>query len=105
MVASAIKLLSGLVVTLVIVNPAVSASQASQNILHITGRIVADPCVVSPVQHAIELSCLQNGKMQTRNISYRTASGPTPVKTGEADLSIKYLDPARKLAIIQLDYY
>lgn len=105
MVASAVKLLSGLALALFVITPALSATQVSENVLHITGRIVADPCVVSPAQQTIQVSCYQNGKMQARNVSYRAASGVTPVNTGDADISMKYLDPQRKLAILQVDYH
>lgn len=104
MIASAIKLLSGLAVVLSVSTPALSATQSNQSVLQITGRIVDDPCVISPRQQAIEVSCYQHGKMQTRNVSYRAASGVAPVNAGGTDISMRYLDPEKKRAIIQVSY-
>lgn len=104
MIASAIKLLSGLAVVLSVSTPALSATQSNQSVLQIIGRIVDDPCVVSPRQQALEISCYQQGKMQTRNVSYRAASGAVPVNAAGMDISMRYLDPEKKRAIIQLSY-
>lgn len=104
MIASAIKLLSGLAVVLSVSTPALSATQLNQGVIQITGQIVDDPCVVSPRQQTLEISCYQQGKMQSRNVSYRAASGVAPVNAAGMDISMRYLDPEKKRAIIQVSY-
>ena len=105
MITSAVKYLSGLSLALLFLTPAVSATTENAAVLRIVGRIVEDPCVISPQQQAIQFSCYQNGKMRNRNISYQAASADAPVDVGVADLSMKYLTPQRKLAILQVDYH
>jgi len=104
MVTSAIKYLSGLSVTLLFLAPALSATLENAAVIKIVGRVVEDPCVISPQQQAVQFTCYQAGEMHSRNVSYQTVSDGATVNVGVADLSMKYLTPERKLAILEVNY-
>lgn len=104
MVTSAIKYLSGLSVTLLFLAPALSATLENAAVIKIVGRVVEDPCVISAQQQAVQFTCYQAGEMHSRNVSYQAVSDGATVNVGVADLSMKYLTPERKLAILEVNY-
>lgn len=104
MVTSAIKYLSGLSVTLLFLAPALSATLENAAVIKIVGRIVEDPCVISAQQQVVQFTCYQAGEMHSRNVSYQAVGDGATVNVGVADLSMKYLTPERKLAILEVNY-
>ena len=72
--------------------------------LYITGRIVEDPCVITPDAGAISMPCPENDKMRTRQVSYaQAAKGATPF-ADRAMISMNYLNPQKTIAVLQVDY-
>jgi type 1 fimbria pilin len=99
------KLLSGLSLALMLCLPSFFAVSASEGVITIIGRIVPDPCVVSPQQRDIHFTCPEGDKMQTRRVSYTSASGGRPVNAGSADISMTYLNTQKTRGIIQVAYH
>lgn len=103
MVTSAIKRLSGFGLLFILSASAFAATPAGSATIHITGQIVEDPCHVLPGDRDIKVTCPQDGKLQIRGVSYRAASSAS-VDAGNVDVSMRYLNPERSLAILQVDY-
>lgn len=103
MVTSAIKNLSGLCGLFMISASAFSASSSDSAVIHISGEIVEDPCHINPGDRDIQVTCLQDGKLQTRGVSYRAASSAS-VDAGNVDISMTYLNPERSLAVLKVEY-
>ncbi len=98
MVSSRIKLAAALVLG-VMLTPAYAS-----NVLYITGSIVEDPCDISPSSRAISVTCPQNKKMPTQQVSYSDALYGKATITDLATIRMKYLNPEKSLAIVQVDY-
>lgn len=84
--------------------PAYSATLANGGVIHFRGAIVADPCEVTPQQRQFAMSCPDNNRMQTRMVSYEEALNGTVTDSSLATLSMKYLNPEKTLAIVQIQY-
>ncbi|HDT2077695.1 MULTISPECIES: type 1 fimbrial protein [Enterobacter] len=84
--------------------PAYSATLANGGVIHFRGAIVADPCEVTPQQRQFAMSCPDNNRMQTRMVSYEEALNGTETDSSLATLSMKYLNPEKTLAIVQIQY-
>ncbi|MDU4841734.1 MAG: type 1 fimbrial protein [Leclercia adecarboxylata] len=97
MISSRIKLSAALVMA-VTFTPAYAAT-----VIHFTGQVVEDPCVISPASHTISVTCPQNTKMHTQQVSYSDALYGAAV-TDRAAISMKYINPEKSLAIVQVDY-
>jgi P pilus assembly protein, pilin FimA len=76
----------------------------ASNVLYFTGSIVEDPCNITPASHNISVTCPQNKKQQTQQISYSDAVYGRVAIPDRATLSMKYLNPEKTLAIVQVDY-
>ena len=98
MISSRIKLSAALVMA-VTFTPAYAAT-----VIHFTGQVVEDPCVISPASHTISVTCPQKTKQQTQQISYSDAVYGRVAIPDRATLSMKYLNPEKTLAIVQVDY-
>ena len=84
--------------------PAYSATHANGGVIHFRGAIVADPCEVTPQQRQFAMSCPEKNRMQTRMVSYEEALNGTVTDSSLATLSMKYLNPEKTLAIVQIQY-
>ena len=84
--------------------PAYSATLANGGVIHFRGAIVADPCEVTPQQRQFAMSCPDNNRMQTRMVSYEEALNGTVTDSSLATLSMKYLNPEKTLAVVQIQY-
>ncbi|MGX5098531.1 type 1 fimbrial protein [Enterobacter cloacae] len=84
--------------------PAYSATLAEGGVIHFRGAIVADPCDVTPQQQHFAMSCPENNHMQTRRVSYEEALNGTVTDSSLATLSMKYLNPEKTLAVVQIQY-
>jgi len=98
MVTSRIKLAAALVLA-VTLTPAYAS-----NVLYITGSIVEDPCDISPTSRTISVTCPQNTKMPTQQVSYSDALYGSVDIPDRASITMKYLNPEKSLAIVQVDY-
>ncbi len=98
MVSSRIKVAAalGLAVTI--------APAYASNVLYITGSIVEDPCNISPTSSTISVTCPQNTKMPTQQVSYSDALYGRATIADLATIRMKYLNPEKSLAIVQVDY-
>ena len=84
--------------------PVQSAETVNGGVIHFTGMIVEDPCIVSPQQNQFALTCPHEGKMQTTQVSYKNAlKGQNPYPH-MATVSMKYINPQKSLAVVQIDY-
>ena len=84
--------------------PAYSATLANGGVIHFRGAIVADPCEVTPQQRQFAMSCPDNNRMQTRMVSYEEALNGTVTDSSLATLSMKYLNPEKTLAVVEIQY-
>lgn len=98
MVTSRIKLAAALVLA-VTLTPAYAS-----NVLYITGSIVEDPCDISPTSRTISVTCPQNTKMPTQQVSYSDALYGSVDIPDRASITMNYLNPEKSLAIVQVDY-
>ncbi len=99
------RLISGLgLMTAAFIPPAFSATAVMGGVIHFYGAIVASPCEVSSQPEKLAVSCPENNVMKTRRVSYKDVlNGQTPPDS-PASLSMKYLNPEKTLAVVQLDY-
>ncbi|URO00783.1 type 1 fimbrial protein [Leclercia adecarboxylata] len=74
------------------------------NVIHITGRIVEDPCNISPGAHRLSITCPQNNTMATQQVSYQDVLAGNVPASDRATVSMKYINPQKSLAIVQVDY-
>ena len=93
----------GLVVSALSI-PAYSATVIDGGVIHFRGAIVADPCEVTPQQRQFAMSCPDNNRMQTRMVSYEDALNGHVTDTSLATLSMKYLNPEKTLAVVEIQY-
>ena len=84
--------------------PAYSATFAEGGVIHFRGAIVADPCEVTPQQRQFAMSCPENNRMQTRMVSYEEALNGKAYDSNLATLSMKYLNPEKTLAVVEIQY-
>lgn len=84
---------------------AVMLSPASASMtINFVGSIVEDPCYINPESRAISVTCRQNNEPHTRQVSYADAEkGATPFRD-RASISMKYINPEKTLAILEVDY-
>jgi len=98
MVSSRIKLAAALVLA------ATFTPAYASNVIHFIGQIVEGPCVISPTSRTLSVSCPQESKMHTQQVSYSDALYGAAV-TDRATISMKYINPEKSLAIVQVDYH
>ncbi|BBS36706.1 type 1 fimbrial protein [Enterobacter cloacae complex sp. 2024EL-00215] len=99
------QLVSGLALIIsAFIPPAFSATVVDGGVIHFRGAIVADPCEVTPQQRQLAMSCPDNNRMQTRTISYEDALNGKETASSLATLSMKYLNPEKTLAVVQIQY-
>ncbi|TFB19661.1 type 1 fimbrial protein [Lelliottia nimipressuralis] len=84
--------------------PAYSATLAEGGVIHFRGAIVADPCEVTPQKRQFAMSCPENNRMQTRMVSYEEALNGKASESNQATLSMKYLNPEKTLAVVEIQY-
>ena len=85
-------------------NPAFSATLVNGGVIHFRGAIVSDPCEISARHQQLSMSCPENNRMQTRVLSYSDALNGQSAYPNLASVSMKYLNPEKSLAIVQIDY-
>jgi len=85
-------------------NPAFSATVVNGGVIHFRGAIVADPCEISARHQQLSISCPENNRMQTRVLSYSEALNGQSAYPNLASVSMKYLNPEKSLAIVQVEY-
>ncbi|MEG5551887.1 type 1 fimbrial protein [Enterobacter wuhouensis] len=99
------QLVSGLgLIASAFITPAFSATVVDGGVIHFRGAIVADPCEITPQQQQFSVSCPQNNRMQTRTVSYEEALNGKTTSDNIASLSMKYLNPEKTLAVVQIQY-
>ncbi|WP_333850123.1 type 1 fimbrial protein [Leclercia sp.] len=98
MVSSRIKHAAALVLAVTL--PPAYAS----NIIHFSGQVVEDPCNITPTSRTISVTCPQNTKMPTRQVSYSEALYGGVAIPDRATIRMKYINPEKSLAIVQVDY-
>lgn len=76
----------------------------ADNVIHFTGQIVEDPCNISPGAHRLSITCPQDKKMTTRQVSYQDVINGNVPAADRATVSMKYINPQKSLAIVQVDY-
>ncbi|WP_246843580.1 MULTISPECIES: type 1 fimbrial protein [unclassified Leclercia] len=74
------------------------------NVIHFIGRIVEDPCNVTPDVRALTVSCPQNNNMSVQQVSYKDALEGRVNAADLATVSMRYINPEKSLAIVQVDY-
>lgn len=74
------------------------------NVIHFIGRIVEDPCNITPDARALTVSCPQNNRMSVQQVSYKEALDGRVNAADLATVSMKYINPEKSLAIVQVDY-
>lgn len=85
-------------------NPAFSATSVNGGVIHFRGAIVSNPCEVSSRPEQLSMSCPENNRMQTRVLSYTDALNGQSAYPNLASVSMKYLNPEKSLAIVQVEY-
>ena len=93
----------GLLVSAFIV-PAHSATFAEGGVIHFRGAIVADPCEVTQQHRQLAVSCPDKNRMQTRMVSYDDALNGMTTPSSLATVDMKYLNPEKTLAVVQIQY-
>lgn len=88
----------------VLITPAFAATVVDRGVIHFRGAIVADPCQVSPQQGQLSVSCPDNNRMQTRRVSYEDALNGRNAFPSQTNISMKYLNAEKTLAVVQVDY-
>jgi len=84
--------------------PAFSATLVNGGVIHFRGMIVENPCEITPQKQQFALSCPKNGKMQTTQVSYQDAVSGRHANPEAARVSMKYINPEKSLAVVQIDY-
>lgn len=85
-------------------NPAFSATYANGGVIHFHGAVVSDPCEISARPQQLSMSCPENNRMQTRVLSFTDALNGQSAYPNLASVSMKYINPEKSLAIVQVDY-
>lgn len=85
--------------------PAYSATVVDGGVIHFRGAVVADPCEVTPQQRQFALSCPNNNHMQTRMVSYEEALNGKVSDSSLVTLNMKYLNPEKTLAVVEIQYH
>lgn len=82
-----------------------AASRTSGGTIYFHGQIVESPCntATDGRQQALEVHCYQRGEtsVETWPLASLTGAG---VRSSQASMGIRYLDPQRKLAILTVSY-
>lgn len=81
-------------------NPAV----ADGGTVSFSGALTQDPCRVTPENNQLTVSCFNQGKLQTQQISVQQAVRGEVTLPGVAKVSLKYLNPQKSLAVVRVDY-
>ncbi|WP_376708891.1 type 1 fimbrial protein [Enterobacter roggenkampii] len=84
--------------------PVYSATIVNGGVIHFRGAIVADPCEVTPQQRQFAMSCPDNNRMQTRMVSYEEALNGKVSDSDLVSLRMKYLNPEKTLAVVEIQY-
>ena len=84
--------------------PVFAATVVEGGVIHFRGAIVADPCEVTAQTRQFALSCPENNRIHTRMVSYEDALNGHVTDTSLATLSMKYLNPEKTLAVVQIQY-
>lgn len=84
--------------------PVYSATIVNGGVIHFRGAIVADPCEVTPKQRQFAMSCPENNRMHTRMVSYEEALNGNAPNSNLASLRMKYLNPEKTLAVVEIEY-
>lgn len=84
--------------------PAFSATTVAGGVIHFRGAIVSDPCDISAKSNNLVMSCPENNRMQSRTVSYTDALNGRSAYPHLANVSMKYINPEKTLAVVQVDY-
>lgn len=84
--------------------PAFSATLVQGGVIHFRGQIVEDPCNITSRHQQVEMSCPENGRMQTRQINFQDVEQGQTAFPYTTKVSMKYLNAEKSLAIMQIDY-
>ncbi|BBS39773.1 TPA: type 1 fimbrial protein [Enterobacter asburiae] len=85
-------------------NPAFSETLVNGGVIHFHGAIVSNPCEITARPQQLSMSCPENNRMQTRVLSYADALNGQSAYPDLASVSMKYINPEKSLAIVQVDY-
>jgi len=84
--------------------PTFSATVVNGGVIHFQGAIVVDPCEITPQQQQFSMTCPEKNRLKTRIVSYEDALNGINTHCEMATLSMKYLDSAKTLAVVQIQY-
>jgi hypothetical protein len=84
--------------------PRIFSNLVNGGVIHFRGAVVSDPCEISARPQQLSMSCPENNRMQTRVLSYSDALNGQSAYPNLASVSMKYLNPEKSLAIVQIDY-
>ncbi|WP_417315337.1 type 1 fimbrial protein [Enterobacter sp.] len=102
---STVQFISGLgFVFAVAFTPAFAATTVPGGVIHFRGAIVSDPCEISSGANHLVMACPENNRMQARTVSYNDALNGRSAYPNLASVSMKYMNPEKSLAVVQVDY-
>lgn len=102
---STVQFISGLGLVLsVAFTPVFSATTVPGGVIHFRGAIVSDPCEISSGANHLVMSCPENNRMQTRTVSFTDALNGHSAYPNLASVSMKYINPEKSLAVVQVVY-
>ncbi|MDI3362441.1 MULTISPECIES: type 1 fimbrial protein [Lelliottia] len=105
MAASIVKsIIASGIIALSALTPALAATTVNGGVIHFRGAIVEDPCVISPQHNQFALSCPHEGRVQTTQVSYGEALRGRNPYPDVATVSMKYINPEKTLAVVQVNY-
>lgn len=105
MAASIVKsIIASGIIALSALTPALAATTVNGGVIHFRGAIVEDPCVISPQHNQFALSCPHEGRVQTTQVSYGDALRGLNPYPDVATVSMKYINPEKTLAVVQVNY-
>ena len=79
-------------------------AHASDGVIHFRGSIVEAPCTFSQREQSVKLSCTQDGKPVVRTVAFNQLNNYKPDNNVPLTTQIHYLDPKRKLAVLEVTY-
>lgn len=105
MATSIAKIITGVgFVVATTLSSASAATIVNGGVIHFRGAVVEDPCQISPKQQQLAISCPHEGKIKTSYISYRDALNGYNAFPDVVTVSMKYINPEKSLAVVQIDY-
>ncbi|TGB95039.1 type 1 fimbrial protein [Escherichia sp. E2748] len=83
---------------------ATAESNAQGGVIHFYGQIVEPACDVSSLQAPVEMTCMQNGPVQSKTYSSKELMSGKVKNAQIASVKVQYLDEQKKLAVMNIEY-